>query len=150
MPPPSRKNRAVLKLFFGLLLLFAGVAIIYATIQNSAQWSWPVPEEAKQLKNPVQISPAVLQSAKMLYDKRCADCHGDTGAGDGPKADRYDPRPADFTDPKLMNLTDGELFYKISEGKKPMPAFKTKLTEEQRWELVLFIRSFVHESSGSH
>jgi mono/diheme cytochrome c family protein len=37
--------------------------------------------------------------------------------------------------------SDGELFYKISEGRRPMPEFKTKLTEEQRWQLVLFTRS---------
>ncbi len=37
--------------------------------------------------------------------------------------------------------SDGELFYKISEGRRPMPEFKTKLTEQQRWQLVLLMRS---------
>jgi mono/diheme cytochrome c family protein len=55
----------------------------------------------------------------------------------------------DFTDAKRMSeATDGELFYKISEGKKPMPVFKNKLTEDQRWELVLLIRSFAEAAQA--
>jgi len=78
-----------------------------------------------------------------VYADKCAHCHGDTGKGDGRDANRYDPAPTDLSDSKKMNpATDGELFYKISEGKKPMPVFKNKLTEDQRWQLVLlFVRS---------
>ena len=48
----------------------------------------------------------------------------------------------------MNEATDGELFYKISEGKKPMPVFKNKLSEEQRWELVFLIRSFAESASA--
>jgi len=138
--PP--KNRAVRKLFFVVILAVIAICIVYAA-NHFSDSSWPVPEEAKQLKNPLQPSEAALESAKDVYKKKCANCHGDKGTGDGPDAERYDPPPADFTDTKLMHsVTDGELFYKISEGKKPMPNFKTKLTEEQRWQLVLLVRSF--------
>ena len=142
MNPAAAKRHAVPKFFFILILVIVAICIAYAALQNSSLWSWPVPEEAKQLKNPVPETPAALETAKNTYKNKCANCHGDAGAGDGPDAERYDPPPADFTDPKIMRgVTDGELFYKISEGKKPMPAFKTKLTEEQRWQLVLLIRS---------
>ncbi len=47
----------------------------------------------------------------------------------------------------MNGVTDGELFYKISEGKKPMPVFKTKLSEDDRWALVLLIRSFATQQS---
>jgi mono/diheme cytochrome c family protein len=54
----------------------------------------------------------------------------------------YAPAPSNLTDtPHMMKLTDGELFYQISVGRKPMPSFKKRLTEEQRWQLVLFVRS---------
>ena len=136
------KNRAVRKLLFVVVLSVIVICIVYAANHFSGA-SWPVPEAAKQLKNPLGPSEAALQSAKTVYKNKCANCHGDTGAGDGPDAERYDPLPADFTDSKLMNsASDGELFYKISEGKKPMPVFKAKLTEEQRWQLVLLLRSF--------
>ena len=54
----------------------------------------------------------------------------------------YDPSPADLTDAsKMSKRSDGEIYYQISEGRKPMPSFKKKLTEQQRWQLVLFVRS---------
>jgi mono/diheme cytochrome c family protein len=127
---------------FLLVLAVVAAAIVYSAV-NRAPWSWPVPEEAKQLKNPLQPAASVLKSARDVYVGKCAHCHGDSGKGDGRDANRYDPAPTDFTDSKQMSgVTDGELFYKISEGKKPMPMFKNKLTEDQRWELVLLIRSF--------
>jgi hypothetical protein len=42
----------------------------------------------------------------------------------------------------MGSLTDGALFYEVSEGRRPMPEFKTRMTEEQRWQLVLLMRSF--------
>ena len=42
----------------------------------------------------------------------------------------------------MDGMTDGELFYKLSEGRKPMPSFKKRLTEDQRWQLILLLRSF--------
>ena len=132
---------------FLLVLAIVAAAIAYSAF-NQAPWSWPVPEEAKQLKNPLQPTAPALKSAREVYADKCAHCHGDTGKGDGHDANRYDPAPRDLTNAKQMNAaTDGELFYKISEGKKPMPVFKTKLSEDERWELVLLIRFFASPQS---
>jgi mono/diheme cytochrome c family protein len=132
---------------FLLVLGVVAAAIVYSAI-DTAPGSWPVPEDATQLKNPLQPSPPALKSAREVYADKCAHCHGDTGKGDGRDAGRYDPAPTDFTDTKRMiSATDGELFYKISEGKKPMPVFKNKLSEEQRWELVLLIRSLAESAT---
>jgi mono/diheme cytochrome c family protein len=141
MSNPLHPHRKLSSAMFLLVLAIVAGAIVYSAV-NKTPWSWPVPEEAKQLKNPLQPTTA-LKSAREVYADKCAHCHGDTGKGDGRDAHRYDPAPSDFTDAKKMSgATDGELFYKISEGKKPMPVFKNKLTEDQRWELVLLIRSF--------
>ena len=79
----------------------------------------------------------------------CAQCHGERGKGDGPEAMMHSPTPADLTDAGHMNtVTDGEIFYQISEGRKPMPSFKKRLTEDQRWGLVLFVRSFSAPSTS--
>jgi mono/diheme cytochrome c family protein len=145
-----KRQRALPKAMFLLILAVAAAAIVYSAV-NKAPWSWPVPEEAKQLKNPLQVTAPVLKSAGEMYADKCAHCHGDTGKGDGKDASKYDPAPTDFTDSKrLSGTTDGELFYKISEGKKPMPVFKNKLTEDQRWELVLFIRSLAKPTAANH
>jgi hypothetical protein len=42
----------------------------------------------------------------------------------------------------MSTVTDGALFYQISQGRKPMPSLKRRMTEDQRWQLVLLIRSF--------
>lgn len=147
MQPSPKRKRTLPKAMFLLVLGIVTAAILYAAV-NKAPWSWPVPEEAKQLINPLQATAPALKSAREVYADKCAQCHGDLGKGDGRDAARYDPAPTDFTDTKRMSsATDGELFYKISEGKKPMPVFKTKLTEDQRWELVLLIRSFAHSAT---
>ena len=53
----------------------------------------------------------------------------------------YDPRPSNLTDTAhLKEVTDGELFYVITTGHKPMPSYRKKLTDEQRWQLVLLVR----------
>jgi mono/diheme cytochrome c family protein len=48
----------------------------------------------------------------------------------------------------MNRVTDGEIFYQISQGRKPMPAFKKRLSEEQRWQLVILVRSFASQSSN--
>lgn len=147
METPPKRKRTLAKAMFLLVLGVVAAAIVYSAV-NKAPWSWPVPEEAKQLKNPLQPTAAALKSAREVYVDKCAHCHGDSGKGDGRDAGQYDPAPMDFTDAKRMSgVTDGELFYKISEGKKPMPVFKNKLSEDQRWELVLLIRAFVQTST---
>ena len=110
---------------------------------------WTVPKEESERKNPVASTPASLKDAKTLYDKDCAICHGATGNGEGAGAIALKSRPLDFTITVLMDQkTDGELFYKLSEGRMPMPAYKGKLSEEQRWKLVSYLRSFSKKDSG--
>ena len=140
MATRAPQNLRVRKSLFALLLIVIAAAIGFTIVQNRP---WVVPEEAKQRKNPVTSSGAVLQSVRPLYRDKCATCHGDAGKGNGHDASLYDPAPTNFTDTRRMSgVTDGELFYKLSEGRKPMPAFKKRLTEEQRWQLVLLLRSF--------
>ncbi len=50
--------------------------------------------------------------------------------------------------PHINTVSDGELFYKISQGRKPMPSFRKRLSEQQRWELVLMIRSFAPNAAS--
>jgi mono/diheme cytochrome c family protein len=126
----------------GLIVLSVGLAMFSAK-------PWVVPPAQKSVKNPLSPSAANFASAREIYSDKCANCHGDTGKGDGSDAMMYDPLPSDLTDAAHMHkLTDGEIFYQISEGKKPMPSFKKKLTEEQRWQLVLLVRSFSASSQA--
>ena len=129
------------KILFASLLALICIVLVYAAFQKDRPWV--VPEEVKKLKNPITPTESTLKAAKGIYMDECAECHGEHGKGDGPKAMMHTPAPADLTDAGQMStVTDGEIFYQISEGKKPMPSFKKRLTEDERWELVLFVRSF--------
>jgi mono/diheme cytochrome c family protein len=147
MPANEPRKSGAQKTFFVLFLVLIFAAVAYTYFQENKPWV--VPEEAKARKNPLEPSEAALQSAKVLYGESCANCHGDSGKGDGSEAMRYNPKPADFTDGLHMNtVTDGTLFYQISQGRKPMPAFKRRMTEDQRWQLVLLVRAFAQKTAA--
>ena len=124
------------------LLLAASLGLVLWAGAHGKK-EWPVPEEAKKLTNPVAESEATLKAAKEIYAEYCAQCHGDTGKGDGTEAAMYKTKPADFTDAHMMSeMTDGEIYYKMTEGRRPMPSFKKTLTGEQRWMLVNYVKTF--------
>ncbi len=141
MSTDAQLNLKTRKTLFASLLALICIVLFYAAFQKDRPWV--VPEEVKKLKNPIAPTESKLKAAKEIYMDECAECHGERGKGDGPKAMMHTPAPADLTDAGQMNtVTDGEIFYQISEGKKPMPSFKKRLTEDERWGLVLFVRSF--------
>jgi mono/diheme cytochrome c family protein len=132
-----------------LFVAMLGMIVMAAVLAFNRSGPWVIPEEAKRRVNPIKPSPAALDSARGIYRDRCAHCHGDTGNGDGPDAQKHSTKPTDFTDAGQENVrTDGELFYQITEGHRPMPAYKSRLSEEQRWQLVLLIRSFSTQPPG--
>jgi mono/diheme cytochrome c family protein len=141
------RSLALRKTLFALVLALIVSSLVFVTLQNR---EWVIPEEAKKVKNPIASSTAAIESGRSIYFDKCAECHGDAGKGDGPQGKMYDPAPSNLTDAKHMStLTDGQLFYQISEGRKPMPAFKKRLTKEQRWQLVLFVRSFAESAPAA-
>jgi mono/diheme cytochrome c family protein len=105
---------------------------------------WKAPADAKAAKNPLAAKKSdakLLGDAKKVAEQNCATCHGAGGKGDGPAAAALPPpKPADWTSAKLASETDGELFWKISNGRGAMPPWK-HLPEDQRWALVNYIRS---------
>ena len=139
MSPDAQLNLKTRKILFALLLALICVALVYTIFQREKPWV--VPEEVKKMKNPLAPSATTLKAARGIYMDECAQCHGERGKGDGPEAAMHSPAPSDITDVRHMNtVTDGELFYQISQGRKPMPSFKKRLTWDQRWGLVLFVR----------
>lgn len=102
---------------------------------------WVAPDEARKVKNPVPATPENLEAGAKLFKNDCILCHGEKGKGDGSLATMIATKPANFTDSKLLALeTDGSLFWKISEGRDPMPTWKEVLSEQERWQLVNYIR----------
>lgn len=138
---PPKKSKTPVKILLGLVIILIFLSIALAALHETP---WNVPLEEKVRKNPLSANDANLAAAKPVYNEYCANCHGDTGKGDGSDAMMYEPKPSDLTEPKHMDhLSDGEIFYQITQGRKPMPSFRKKLTDEQRWQLVILVRSFI-------
>src|SRR5262245_60407484 len=100
--------------------------------------------EAAKLKNPVPADAASIAAGKQIYEKNCANCHGVTGMGDGKMGAELNPKPSNFTDAEWKHgSTDGEIFTLIKEGSKGtgMKAFNSKLTTDQMWQVVNYIRT---------
>ncbi len=109
---------------------------------------WKAPKEAAEKKNPVAATPASLKTAKALYEQECAVCHGSKGDGKGAGAAGLNKPASSFTNAaEMAEETDGSLYYKISEGRMPMLTFKGRLSEDQRWSLVNYIRTFAKKSA---
>ena len=125
----------------GLVLTLAAFALIVINVQLFGHGA-DVPKEIATKKNPVASSEAVLSKAKSTYEENCLMCHGETGKGDGPMASMLKERPPDVSDAKILGeMTDGEIFWVITKGVKPMPPFENKISEEDRWGMVHLMRS---------
>lgn len=117
--------------------------------------------EAKTLTNPEQKTAANLAAGASLYALNCVQCHGQKGLGaDTPNPskgnafmiiefnaansilpkDQQITLPKDLTKSDVSGLTDGELYYYISNGINKMPPWANLLTPEQRWQIILHIR----------
>ena len=117
-------------------ILVVGIAVLPVAAQDR----WVAPAETKAKQNPVRRATGT-KDGKAAYETNCATCHGPRGKGDGPVAASLNPRPRNLGDKAIQEQTDGELFWKISEGRGPMAPWK-HLDEKTRWSLVHYIRSF--------
>ena len=103
---------------------------------------WKAPARAAKKKNPIPADDKSIAAGKDIYLHQCRSCHGDSGKGDGPAAKDTNPKPKDLGAPTVAEQTDGALFWKITEGKKPMPSFEKLISEDQRWQVINFVRTF--------
>ena len=120
--------------FVALLVLFS--------VNSFAQSNWVAPKDAENLKNPLDTEQNTIKQGKKLYQQFCTICHGDKGKGDGLASAALNPKPVNFNTDKFMNQTDGAIYWKLTEGRTPMASYKELLTDEQRWQLVNYLKSF--------
>ena len=94
--------------------------------------------------NPIAPNAKSVAAGQALFSNYCVPCHGVFGKGDGPLGLTLNPRPADLSYHAIPGVhTDAQLFEWISNGfpGSRMPAFKERLSDTDRWNLVNFIRT---------
>lgn len=123
------------------ILVFNVIAFLYES-NVSAQHEAPskAPKTALKMKNPFPADEFSLERGKHSYQLDCIRCHGKEGKGDGTKSDKVTQVVSDLGSDIIQKQTDGELFWKISEARRPMPY--TEITNDQRWDIVNYIRAF--------
>ena len=134
------------------IVLATGLAVAALAAETSPQPSpmpWIAPKEAAPKQNPVQADASSVAEGKNVYSKKCLACHGRAGKGDGPTAPRLKIVPGDLSDPKMWRQTDGELFWKITQSKTPMPSYRQGLSDKERWTVVNYIRTLAPRPTGS-
>jgi mono/diheme cytochrome c family protein len=113
------------------LLVCIGLSLYYADLLKAAFTVNPIPK-----------SPESIARGKSIFERDCVVCHGAGGHGDGVAAASLPARPKDLS--KLAPppiFPDGVIAYRIANGKNLMPAWKTTLSANDRWDLINFIRS---------
>jgi mono/diheme cytochrome c family protein len=119
--------------------------------QDFSKNTWELPEDADKTRNPVASSPESIAKGKELYLTRekgnCIFCHGEAGSGNEANLARLRRKPADLTNKERMTaMTDGELFWKVSKGITGiMPAGERRMSEEERWHVVNYIRTLAKD-----
>ena len=124
-------------------MLFTGIiaSAVVAVSEEQSKEKWAAPAAEARKKNPVAVNDSSVAAGQKVYLKRCVECHGKTGNGDGPDAAELGIHPAKLSNPAIQQQTDGELFWKITVGKKPMPKYGTRLSATDRWNVVNYLRT---------
>jgi mono/diheme cytochrome c family protein len=130
--------------------LVLGTVAVSASPAGSDDPPWIAPAADQAKVNPLPPSKDAVKRGRALFLKHCSTCHGQEGRGDGPAAAFGMVTPRDLTSPTVQaRLSDGEMFWKLSKGRKVgrdilMPAGEEKIeSEEDRWKVVLFVRSLL-------
>ena len=125
----------------GFFTAAVGAALLAAMYgQNTAYQpdpGWQAPAEAAARRNPLAHKPEAAAGGEKLFKRNCVECHGEDGTGLTKK------HAADLQLPVVQQQSDGALFWKITNGNtdRGMPSF-SRLPELQRWQLVLYLRTF--------
>ena len=130
------------------VILLVVIAFITALAQETPAPSKPsgahaIPPEAVRMANPQKPTPDSLAQGKKYYGYDCVFCHGEHGNGKGEVAISEKMNLKNWSDPAaLKDMTDGELFYIIKNGKGQMPPEGDRVKAPEIWNMVNYIRSF--------
>ncbi len=134
-----------------VVVTFAVLPNLFAATQNPGRLetavalrvrNFSIPASASHAVNPRAGSRDAWRAGGAHFEDHCAVCHNDDGRGGGEIGPNMNPRVPDLTSARTQHLTDGQLYYIITNGVRwtGMPAFGGEHSPEETWQLVSFIR----------
>ncbi len=109
-------------------------------LSDNARYEAP-PPSVVSLKNPLPDDPRIVHAGNVLFLNRCVQCHNAEGYGYGTVGQYLVPHPPDLASPLVQHISNGELFWHITQGQGKMPGFRHWTTPSERWSLVSYVRS---------
>lgn len=142
---PKLRLKAIIEKHYSIMhmqnnkILLASLFLLIISAGSLFSQTTSVPAEAKAKTAPFLFTPESVKIGEQIYNANCKSCHGDPGKGNYVKLVSFtiDPASAEY-----QKFSDGEMFFVLSNGKNLMPTFANTLNEEQRWQVISFVRSF--------
>jgi len=80
-----------------------------------------------------------LIQGQQIFNENCASCHGGDGSG-------LALGSTDFTDPhQTGQLAPRDLYRTITQGRGSMPAWQSRLSQDERWDVIDYLRTFTYD-----
>ena len=123
---------------------------IYTPINGNVPYYYSDTEEERTrankeiVMNPYPITKAGIEKGKELYLIYCGICHGEKAAGDGylvRDGGKYPAQPANLVSDTFLHSNNGRFYHAIMYGKNVMGSYADKLSYEERWQVIHYIRS---------
>ena len=102
------------------------------------------PAAGEKQANPLagNMSPEIMELGRKKYDIYCAVCHGATGAGEGPVAEKMAVKPRNLINAEAKAYSDGRIYHAITAGKGVMGSYIGQIPDEKaRWAITNYVRS---------
>ena len=112
----------------------------YNTGKMGANWGTGIP---------LEVTPALMQRGEQRFNINCAVCHGSLAAGDGIVKQYGLATVVSLQDDRIRKMADGEIFNTITHGKNTMMAYGPRVTVQDRWAIISYLRALQRSQHAS-
>lgn len=130
-------------------ILTGSIEPVQAQAPNAAPNPAATRAQGGGAQNAATASEASISEGKSLYQRECVSCHGPAGKGDGPDVNTLKVKPTDLSSQEMWLKSDAALSSRISEGKTPMPSFRSKFSKRELEALVSYIRTLAPKGADN-
>lgn len=117
---------------------------------DSTHWGDGIPVHAvRDGARALQIDEANMNRGRERYTISCEVCHGGTGSGNGITSKYGLNSAANYNTDRIRQMTDGEIFNTISNGKGQMLGYAYNIAVDDRWRIIMYIRALQRSQNAA-